>query len=296
MAGETFEERLRTLLEAYSLPGRRITFGAQQPLVFLKNDAGHALLIANNVVPTPGVAGYAKGCIFIKTDALTTVRALYENVGTTASCSFIVVGRPRTADIDLTTGKILYGVTNVAAERTLSLTPDPISVSCMYEFLAPAAAAVAVHAAVAESDPNTFPGPFTDPVIPRTLDVVFAAGWQGGDIIVDGTNQFDVVIQETFTSNPGATVNGVKVFKTVTGAAKTVTAGAADTATLQTGGAIGILNVIADTFGWLTMDGVMEAVTLDATYASFTPTTAPNGVHNYHLLVNVRHLHTLVYS
>jgi hypothetical protein len=88
MSTSQFEDRLRTILEAYSLPGRRIAFGAQTPLVLLKDDQGMALLIANNVIPTDGVVGYAKGCIFLKTDAGAGVSGFYENRGTTASCAF----------------------------------------------------------------------------------------------------------------------------------------------------------------------------------------------------------------
>lgn len=84
----TFSQRIRTLLEAYSLPGRRIAIGAQTPLVLLKDDAGLPLLVSNNVVPVDATAGYAKGCIFIKTDAAAGTPAMYENKGTTASCLF----------------------------------------------------------------------------------------------------------------------------------------------------------------------------------------------------------------
>ncbi len=104
----------------------------------------------------------------------------------------------------------------------------------------PAAAGVEIHAAVREDAALAFPGAFTNPAIPRNVQVVFAAGWQGGDITVTGTDQFDNAISEVIADVAGTTVQGVKIFKTVTAAAKELTAGAADTATLQTGTKLGL--------------------------------------------------------
>lgn len=50
------------------------------------------LLASGTIVPTNGTAGYAKGCIFIKTNTATGLCARYENIGTTASCQFGVIG------------------------------------------------------------------------------------------------------------------------------------------------------------------------------------------------------------
>lgn len=49
---------------------------------------GMALLASGTTVPTDTTAGFAKGCLFIKTDAGAGSRGMYENVGTTASCNF----------------------------------------------------------------------------------------------------------------------------------------------------------------------------------------------------------------
>lgn len=39
-------------------------------------------------VPTDAAKGYAKGCIFVKTDGTTLDNTLYLNIGTAASCNF----------------------------------------------------------------------------------------------------------------------------------------------------------------------------------------------------------------
>lgn len=262
MADETqFELRLRTILEAYSLPGRRIAYGAQTPLVFLKDDAGKVLLAANNVVPVNGTANYAKGCIFIKTDAPSMERGLYTNVGTTVSCVFQALSSGQ---------KILL-------------------------FSAPPASGVACHAAVAESAANAFPGPFTQPTIPRTLDCVFAAGWEGGDVTVTGLNQFGEAITQAYVAVAGTTVQGTKAFSSILTASKAIQAGAADTVTLQTGGKLGLPVRILDTVGVLFVNDPAdfsppadcpEAITLDAVNHTFTPESAPDGAVTYKLLCN----------
>ncbi len=297
MTVSQFELRLRTILEAYSLPGKLIVIGVETPRVYLKDAAGNVLLATGNVVPTAATAGYAKGCLFIKTDATSGTRGLYENAGTTTSCLFLSSGAIRAQDTLITAGKILYGVGGVGAEKTLSITVAPqTSVAKLFEFINPDAEGVGVHAAVAEGAANAFPGPFTSPAIPRSLKIDFAAGWQGGDVTVIGTNQFDVAVTEVFADNPGAVVQGTEIFKTVVSASKEIIAGAADTCTLLTGEKIGIPSLISAAFGILTCSAVVEAVTVDATYPSFIPTTAPTGLVSYALLVNVPHSATPVFT
>lgn len=59
--------------------------------VLLKDSSGKYLLAYGTTVPTDSGAGYAKGCIFIKTDAGAGSQGMYINVGTTAACNFDVV-------------------------------------------------------------------------------------------------------------------------------------------------------------------------------------------------------------
>lgn len=58
----------------------------------LMDSSNKVLLASGTTVPTNGTAGYAKGCIFIDTDTATGVCARYENIGTSASCQFRVIG------------------------------------------------------------------------------------------------------------------------------------------------------------------------------------------------------------
>lgn len=105
----------------------------------------------------------------------------------------------------------------------------------------PAAAGVDVHAAIVESAADAYTTAITDPAIPRSLQVISDAGWQGGNITVVGTDQFDNAVTELFTiAAPGTPVLGTKIFKTVTSITKSATAGAADTATVQTGPKLGL--------------------------------------------------------
>ena len=56
------------------------------------------ILVAGTTVPS-AVAGYAKGCLFIKSNAGAGAKAVYENVGTTASCDFNLMGEVTGAEI-----------------------------------------------------------------------------------------------------------------------------------------------------------------------------------------------------
>ncbi len=153
---------------------------------------------------------------------------------------------------------------------------------------APAAAAVAVHAAIAGNTAITpVTTALTNPVVPRSVDVVFAASWDGGNVIVKGLNTFGKVSEETFTSAPGTTVAGSKMFKTVTSIEHTAVGATANTYTVQTGAKLGLVNDVLDGFGIGLCDGVPEKVTLDSTNESVLFTTAPNGTRVFVLLCNV---------
>jgi hypothetical protein len=131
-----------------------------------------------------------------------------------------------------------------------------------------------------------FPGPFTNPDVPRNLRVTKSTDWDGGTITVVGTDQFDAAVSETFNDVVEVTV-GTKIFKTVTSATKSIPAGVAGNgASIGTGDKVGIPIHIYDTVGRLCVGTTDEAVTLDATYDAFTPTTTPAAT-TYTLLVNV---------
>lgn len=93
-----------------------------------------------------------------------------------------------------------------------------------------------VHAAFAGNDAaNAFPGPFTF-TGPKNVEVVFAANWDGGNVLITGTAADKITVQtETINANAGNTVKGNKVFGTVTGATKGAVGANAATATIRTG-------------------------------------------------------------
>lgn len=95
--------------------------------------------------------------------------------------------------------------------------------------------AVTVHGTVAANASNTFPGPFTNPPAPMHVQVVFQAGWDGGDVTLTGTDADGAALTETVTAAAGSTVETTRAFKTVTAASKSATGATTNTATLQTG-------------------------------------------------------------
>jgi hypothetical protein len=143
-----------------------------------------------------------------------------------------------------------------------------------------AANATGVHAAVAGTAVNTFPGPFgTIESWGRTLQVVFAAAWDGGDIIINGTDQFGQAIEETVVAAAGTTVQTLHAFRTVTGIRKTAVGVAADTASVGIGTGLGV--PFSFTLGQEFLAGVAEASTQNTTYYTFIPGTACNGARDY---------------
>ena len=150
--------------------------------------------------------------------------------------------------------------------------------------------ATSVHAAFAGNDAATdFPGPFTDPDVPRAVQVAFAAGWDGGDVTVVGTDQFDQAVNETLAANAGNTVVGTKVFKTMTSATKAAVGASAAGASVGRAAKLGVGSAAvprAKVFnsravGELSVNGATGASTEDGTNSAVTPTTAPNGARRF---------------
>ncbi|MCK6528773.1 hypothetical protein L6R50_14840 [Myxococcota bacterium] len=145
----------------------------------------------------------------------------------------------------------------------------------------------AVHAGFAGNDAgNAFPGPFTNPDVPRCVSVTFAAGWDGGNVTVDGTDQWDVVVQEVIVAAAGTTVMGSQVFKTVTGATKGAVGAAADTASIGTSDRLGVGGTgagpaLSAPIGVVQVDGVSEDGALWDAAEWVQPNTQPNGARVY---------------
>lgn len=150
------------------------------------------------------------------------------------------------------------------------------------------AAGAAVHAAVAgNAVANLFPGPITQPSVPRNLSFVFAASYDGGNITVVGTDQFDQPQTEVITAVASSTVPGVRIFKTVTSITKAAVGANPATVTVNSGVKLGITVVPVNDVVLGAVNGVFEAVTFDLANRAVTYTTAPNGSRVLTLLVNI---------
>lgn len=117
----------------------------------------------------------------------------------------------------------------------------------------------------------------SNPDCPRTLAVLFGILWAAGDIIITGTNQFDEVITETFPSAPNSSSAGVKAFKTITSARKTlstqaITPGQADVqaADIITTSALGVLVHPVGTSATVFVGSTVAAGVVDPVNATVT--------------------------
>lgn len=70
------------------LAGKSRTPGSTAVLSIHRDSSGNILLATGTTVPG-AEAGFAKGCVFIKTDAATGVDGTYFNIGTTTAASFV---------------------------------------------------------------------------------------------------------------------------------------------------------------------------------------------------------------
>lgn len=132
----------------------------------------------------------------------------------------------------------------------------------------------------------------TNPAHGRTLQVTFAAGWDGGDVTMDVTDQFGNVTPTTFASAPGTTVQSPGCVVSYANAQKTLVGAAADTATIEDGPILAVPTELENTDALLFCDGVAEAVTMENAESGFTPTTPPDGVHDYVIIYNGAHRHS----
>jgi len=91
----------------------------------LQYDGSGKILLATGLT-TPTGAGYAKGCLFIDTDAATGVKGLYENIGTTAAASFNLIGDIAASEIGLVEGSVLVGNSSAVAAALVGKTDEQI--------------------------------------------------------------------------------------------------------------------------------------------------------------------------
>jgi hypothetical protein len=77
---------MKVFNRAVKLAGEKRVISSTTVQVLEYDKSGKILRATGTTVPTG--AGYAKGCIFIKTDAATGLTGIYQNIGTTSAASF----------------------------------------------------------------------------------------------------------------------------------------------------------------------------------------------------------------
>jgi len=163
--------------------------------------------------------------------------------------------------------------------------------AAIFYFASPAAVGTAVATALAANAAgNSFTITTSTFDVCRTARVVFAAGWDGGNVTLNGTNCLGTAASDTITASAGSTVGGVVAFATLTSASKGSVGASAATATIQYDGRLGFATkrTIDVNAGFLIVDrSSIEAPFLSSSgscnlnCANMYPTTAPNGSHKY---------------
>jgi hypothetical protein len=157
-----------------------------------------------------------------------------------------------------------------------------------------AKSATAVHAAILGTSAITpVTTGLTNPAHPRNVSAVAAATWDGGSIVVTGTDQFGAIISETLAAVASTTVYGTKVFKTITSIAHTAVGVAAVGCSVGTGDKLGLAFDVLDSMGLGLVQATAgaantpEAVTVDPVVNAVTFTTAPDGTKVLCLVCNL---------
>lgn len=120
----------------------------------------------------------------------------------------------------------------------------------------------------------------------RSVRATFAALWDGGDIVLVGTDQDGLPQTETLAANAGGNRDSTKVWKSLTSATKTAVGATANAVTLGPGPLMGfgIKNVITNS-ALLFAVGVGEAFgSISYTNRTWTPTTAFDNAKDYNII------------
>lgn len=242
------------------------------------NDFAATTFKVNTILESTGAAGVTiDGCL-VKDGvaaAATTSVSVTTAAGTGATGSD-GTGATGSSGTDAITGTSASTSTAVMATET---------------FAAPAAKNVAVHVQIFDDAPTPVVTGLTNPAIPRNIRIAFGAQWAvtpGGDVTVAGTNQDDGAASEVIASNPGNTVVGADIFKTVTSITFAAGAGGGThTIDVTTGDKLGILAAYSVAVGIAAVDGVLDLAVFSAAAGErgFTPVDVPNGAKNYAVTV-----------
>lgn len=105
-------ERPNRIRNKVEIEGNNETPDTTEVEILLQDDAEDVLIARGTTVPS-AESGYAKGCLFIKTDASDGTKGLYENQGTNSDCDFNLIGDISSAEIAdgaITEAKLASGI------------------------------------------------------------------------------------------------------------------------------------------------------------------------------------------
>jgi len=105
----------------HQLLGNTETINSQSIIVLEKDSAGFVTRCKGTVTVTDAGAGYAKGCIYVKTDGATAT-TVFINEGSTTSCDFNAIESSASTVTGVTAGD---GLTGGGTEGTVSLAVNP---------------------------------------------------------------------------------------------------------------------------------------------------------------------------
>lgn len=150
-----------------------------------------------------------------------------------------------------------------------------------------AAGSTGIGASLAGNSTNNSMTISAQPTYARMIRAAFAASWDGGNIVLVGTDQDGAPLTETLTSNPNNTRDSTKAFKTLISATKTAVGATANAVTLGNGPSLGFgVKGVVTNSAILISNGVAEAFgSIDYTNRLWTPTTGFNGTNDYNIIL-----------
>lgn len=116
---------LNRIRNGVRIDGNDVNIDGADVEIIIEDGEEHILMGRGTTVPDAD-AGFAKGCIFIKTDAGNGVKSLYENQGTIASCDFNLIGKITADELGDGLELIKYADVLIPASEIKTLKATPV--------------------------------------------------------------------------------------------------------------------------------------------------------------------------
>lgn len=87
----SIKDRTKRIMPIAQVVGAVRTINAQSIRVREVDENGYVTRCSGTVSITNGGAGYAKGCLYVKTNVAAGTSGLYKNIGDTSACEFTVI-------------------------------------------------------------------------------------------------------------------------------------------------------------------------------------------------------------